>query len=586
MTAVARVKDDKATVKKDAQTVSYTGRFRLVQAVMVLALLVACGRVAFLHTEDRSFLKGEGDKRTVREEVLPAHRGIIFDRNGTPLAVSTPVISLWFDGRILKKDEPKLPDLAKALGMPEDELKTKVANSAKRGFVYLGRQFKPREAKAVLGLKVPGVYGQPEYKRFYPAGEVTSQLIGLTNIDDNGQEGIELALDEWLSGTPGEVQVIKDRKGQVIREADVLKSAEPGKEVKLSIDLRLQYLAYRELLKAVQEHKATAASLVMLDVKTGEVLAMVNQPSFNPNNRGAMNIAALRNRAITDQFEPGSVIKPFAIAAALESGRYHANSTIKLSPGRLRVGRDTVKDPRDYGTLDLAGILAKSSNVGMTKMALDIGAEPLVSMYQRVGFGQSTGVMFPGESLGVIPLRPKWRPIETATISYGYGITVTTLQLAQAYAVLANKGVSVPISIIRQDVPEVGEQVMAPEIADAVLDMMETVASRDGTARRARIKGYKVAGKTGTSKKLEAGGYSDDNYISLFAGVAPADNPRVAAVIMVDGASAGAFYGGVVAAPVFSRVVEEALRVLGVPPDSAGIKQMLADNVKNSRNEG
>ncbi len=567
------------------KTTPYQGRYRCVQFLMVLAVLLVGGRVAWLQVIDRPFLQNEGDKRTVREQVISAHRGIIFDRSGSPLAVSTSVTSIWANPRILKDEPDSWPVLARALKISPKALARRLNNASGRGFVYLKRLMEPAEAQKVLDLDIPGVDGLSEYRRFYPAREVAAQLVGLTDIDDRGQEGVELALDNWLAGTPGKMRVIKDRKGRVIREADVLQSAEPGKEIKLSIDLRLQYLAFRELQKAVREHQARTASLVMLDVKTGEVLAMVNQPSFNPNNRSEFSAARARNRAITDQFEPGSVIKPFTVAAALESGRYNSHTPVKTSPGWMRVGRDVVKDVRNFGALDVTGVITKSSNVGVTKLALDIGPEFVVSLFHRVGLGQPTGVAFPGESSGVMPLRNKWKPIEVATLSYGYGISVTALQLAQAYMILANGGEAIPVSILKRDIPVEGEQVLSPDVARNVLDMMKTVTGVKGTGRRGRIEGYTVAGKTGTVKKLGAKGYSDDNYISLFAGVVPADNPRVAMVVVIDGARSGKYYGGVVSAPVFSRVAGETMRVLGVPADNVDPHRVVVDTSRTSRNE-
>ena len=552
---------------------------------MVLAVVLVGGRVSYLQVVNRPFLQNEGDKRTVREEVISAHRGMIFDRNGSPLAVSTSVVTIWADPRILVEERSRWPELARALRISTKNLARKVENASGRGFVYLKRRMQPVDAEKVLALDVSGVNGLPEYRRFYPAGEVAAQLVGLTDIDDKGQEGVELALDDWLSGEPGAMRLIKDRRGRVIREADVLRSAEPGHEIRLSIDLRLQYLAYKELVRAVRENEARTASLVMLDVKTGEVLAMVNQPSFNPNNRSDFSAASIRNRAIVDQFEPGSVIKPFTIAAALESGRYSSHTPVNTSPGWMVVGRDTVKDVRNFGKLDVTGVITKSSNVGVSKMALDIGPEQLVSLFQRVGLGQSTGVVFPGESTGLMPTRSRWKPIETATLSYGYGLTVTSLQLAQAYMILANGGKAVPVSLMKRDIPVEGEQVIDVDVARNVLDMMKTVTSVKGTGRRARTDSYTVAGKTGTVKKLGAKGYSDDSYISLFAGVVPANKPRVAMVVVLDGTKSAKYYGGVVAAPVFSRVAGEAMRMLGVPADNADSQRMLVDTARNSRNE-
>ncbi|MCL6268976.1 penicillin-binding transpeptidase domain-containing protein [Sansalvadorimonas sp. 2012CJ34-2] len=552
---------------------------------MVLAVLLVGGRVSYLQVLNRPFLQNEGDKRTVREEVISAHRGMIFDRNGSPLAVSTSVTTLWADPRILVKERARWPELAKALGISPKALSRKIENASGRGFMYLERRMQPADAKKILDLDISGVNGLPEYRRFYPAGEVAAQLVGLTDIDDKGQEGVELALDGWLSGKPGSMRLIKDRRGKVIRETDVLRSAEPGHEIKLSIDLRIQYLAYRELVRAVRENEARTASLVMLDVKTGEVLAMVNQPSFNPNDRSNFSAASVRNRAIVDQFEPGSVIKPFTVAAALESGRYSSHTPVNTSPGWMRVGRDVVKDVRNFGKLDVTGVITKSSNVGVSKLALDIGPERLVSLFQRVGLGQSTGVVFPGESTGLMPSRSSWKPIETATLSYGYGLSVTSLQLAQAYMILANDGRAVPVSLIKRDIPVESQQVVDPQVARRVLDMMRTVTGVKGTGRRARTYSYTVAGKTGTVKKLGVKGYSDDSYISLFAGVIPANKPRVAMVVVLDGTKSTRYYGGVVAAPVFSRVAGEAMRMLGVPADDADSQHMLVDTARNSRNE-
>lgn len=568
-------------MKHKTTDVAYRGRFRLVQLAMLVVLIVICTGVGYLHIEDRQFLKNEGDKRTVRHEDISASRGIIFDRNHSPLAVSTPVTSLWINPKILIEEREYWSTLAEAIAMPLAKLSAKIEANSSKEFLYLQRQMDPDEADKILTLNIPGVFGQPEFRRYYPAGEVTAQLVGLTDVDDQGQEGIELAMEQWLAGEPGEMQVIKDRRGHFIRAADVIRSASAGKEVSLSIDIRLQYLAYRELLKAAQKHKVRAASLVMLDVKTGEILAMVNRPSFNPNNRSNLTQAALRNRAVTDQFEPGSVVKPFVLAAALESRLYQPDSVVDVSPGVIQIGKDKVRDHRDYGELTLAEILAKSSNVGMTKIAQMIGVRSLVDIYQRFGFGESTGIVFPGESVGILPIRSTWRPIEVATLSFGYGLTATPLQVAQAYATLANDGVEMPITITRRQEPVAGKRIIASEVADAVIELMKAVTGPTGTARRANIEGYEVAGKTGTTKKLEGGSYSDDSYISLFAGVAPVDDPRVAAVVMVDGASVGEFYGGLVAAPVFSRVVAEAMRILGVVPKDARSHSVTAQLTKS-----
>ncbi|MCY4472627.1 MAG: penicillin-binding protein 2 [Kistimonas sp.] len=548
----------------------WRGRYLSLQGLIVLAMLMLCGRVVTLHLFNRDFLQREGDKRTLREEKIPAYRGLVLDRHGHPLAVSTPVVSLWTDPRILARHENRWPELRQALGARWPALETRLREAivAGRHFMWIRRSMTPVAAQAILDRAVPGVHGRPEYRRYYPAGKVAAHLVGLTDIDDVGQEGMELALDDWLTGVSGVRRVLKDRRGQVIREPDLVRSAEPGREVHLALDIRLQYLAYRELERAVRQHRARAASLVMLDARTGEVLAMVNQPASNPNNRASISPLSLRNRAITDEFEPGSVVKPLVMAAALQSKRYSHDSRIRVSPGYLRVGRSLVRDHRDYGTLDLAGILQHSSNVGLSRLALDLGAESLVSFYQQLGLGQITGVIFPGEAAGSLPVRQHWAPIETATLSFGYGVTVTMLQLARAYMVLANQGQMLSVSLLRRDEPAQAYRVISADVAAHVLTMMQKVV-REGTARRARIAGYKVAGKTGTTRKLEAGKYSSKEHRALFAGVVPADRPRIVMVVMVDAPREGGYYGGLVAAPVFAQVARGTLRLLGVPPDGA-----------------
>ncbi len=567
------------------KTTPYKGRFRFVEGLIVLLITVTVWRVAELQVVDRPFLQNEGDKRSVRHETIPAHRGIIFDRNGKPIAVSTPVVSIWANPEELITAGADVSALATALDVKAKDLRKKLRANAKREFIYLKRQIEPAEAKKIMALKVPGVYSIDEYRRYYPAGSVAAQLVGLTNIDDQGQEGIELAFDDWLSGEPGKWRVLKDRRGHLVREAEVVSSASPGKELMLSIDLRLQYLANKELQKAVQSLKARAASLVMLDVKTGEILAMANQPTFNPNNRSRLNPAGVRNRAITDQIEPGSVIKPLTIAAALESGRYSPHTPIDTSPGKMRIGKDTVSDVRNYGKLDVTGVITKSSNIGVSKIALDLGPDTILSLFQKVGFGQSTGVAFPGESTGLLPYRMKWRPIETATLAYGYGLTVSPLQLAQAYMVLANGGVFQPVTLLKRDIPPEGTRVMSADVAHEVLTMMETVVAKGGTGTRAKLDGYSVAGKTGTVRKLGKEGYTDSRHIGSFVGIAPADAPRIVMVVVIDSPANGKYYGGLVAAPVFSRVAGESLRVLGVAPDESGVKT-LADVQKYSRIKG
>lgn len=545
-------------------------RFRVVVAGLLVLAAMLLARTLTLQVLDvdrgYEFLQGQGNARTIRSEVIPAHRGMISDRNGEPLAVSTPVASIWANPRELGKQKDAWPRLARALSMSVAELSRKMERYSNSQFMYLRRHLAPQDAKSILALKVPGVYLQREYRRFYPAGEVTAHLLGFTNIDDRGQEGLELAYDEWLNGEPGRKRVLKDLYGNIIREIDAGKEASPGKSLQLSIDLRLQYLAYRELKAALKRTGAKAGSVVILDSKSGEVLAMVNQPSYNPNNRSQLNPSALRNRAVIDMFEPGSTVKPMTLVAALESGRYQPDTEINTHPGYIKVGPKLLKDHRNYGVLTVAEVLKKSSQVGTTKIALSLDEQEVWRVFQRFGFGRDTGSGFPGESSGVLPNRPNWRAIERATLSFGYGMTVTNLQLAQAYSVFANHGVFLPVSMLKRQEPAEHRQVIAPKVARQVVDMLELVTQPGGTATRARVAAYRVGGKTGTSHKAVAGGYAEDRYFSLFAGVAPASDPRIVAVVTIDEPE-GDYFGGLVAAPVFSSVVADALRLMNIAPD-------------------
>ncbi|QQD19067.1 penicillin-binding protein 2 [Spongiibacter nanhainus] len=545
-------------------------RFRLVVGGLLALVLMLLWRTLTLQVLDVDrgyrFLQGQGNARTNRTEVIPAHRGMIADRNGEPLAVSTPVASIWANPQELQGAEQDLPRLAKALDIPQRELRQRLKRFADSQFMYLRRHMAPAEANAVLAEKVPGVYLQREYRRFYPAGEVTAHLLGFTDIDDRGQEGLELAYDEWLVGEPGRKRVLKDLYGNTIREIDAGKAAKPGKDLQLSIDLRLQYLAYRELKAALKRTGAKAGSVVILDAHTGEVLAMVNQPSYNPNNRSQLQPNAMRNRAVIDMFEPGSTMKPLTLAAALESGQYQVDTEINTHPGYTFVGSKKLEDHRNYGVLTVAEILKKSSQVGTTKIALSLDPHEMWELFHRFGLGRSTGSGFPGESSGVMPNRAHWREIERATFAFGYGLTVTNLQLAQAYGVFANDGVFKPVTLIKRSEQSEGRQVLSPDIAAKVVDMLELVTKPGGTGTRARVDAYRVGGKTGTSHKAQAGGYAEDRYFSIFAGLAPASDPRIVAVVTVDEPQ-GDYFGGLVAAPVFSQVVADALRLLNVAPD-------------------
>lgn len=538
---------------------------------VVLALLGLCGlglaaRAVDLQVLDHSFLARQGDLRNLRIEPLAAHRGVITDRAGRPLAVSTPVRTLWANPREVLASPEAWNRLANNPVLNTRTLSQRVNAHPEREFIYLARHLPPEQAQQVLDQKVPGIYALTEYRRYYPAAEVVSHLVGFTNIDDVGQEGVELSMERRLRGEPGRKRVVRDLHNRVIQDIEVLDEARPGEDVALSIDLRLQYIAYRELLSAVQEYNAAGGSAVVLDAHTGEVLAMVNQPSFNPNNRAGVRLSALRNRAITDVFEPASTIKPITVAAALESGLVQADARVNTHPGTLRVANKTIRDHRDYGIIDITTILTKSSNVGVAKLALEMDQQLLPGYMSEFGFGEPTGIPFPGESSGLLPIRQRWRDIETATLSYGYGVSVTALQLARAYGVLANGGVRLPVSLERLDSAPEGVRVISEHNANQLVTMLETVISEVGTARRAKVAGYRVAGKTGTAHKLTAAGYAEDRYVAVFAGLAPADNPRVVTVVVVDDPQ-GAYYGGLVAAPVFGRIMEGVLRTLNVEPD-------------------
>ncbi|MCM2312963.1 MAG: penicillin-binding protein 2 [Steroidobacteraceae bacterium] len=539
----------------------------------VLGALVLCGvslvaRAVYLQVIDQEFLEKQGDARILRTAKLSANRGMILDRNGEALAVSTPVDTVWADPRKLAQVPHEFPRLAKALDRDPQWLARRVTSSLDREFIYLVRHMRPQDAARVTALGIPGVDTLREYRRYYPAGEVTGHLLGFTNVDDVGQEGLELAFDQWLGGEPGEKRVMRDSLGRTIEDIERIRAPRPGQDLQTSIDLRVQYLAYRELKAAVQANHARSGSVVVLDVQTGEVLAMVNQPAFNPNDREQYAASRYRNRATNDFFEPGSSIKPFIVAAGLETGRYHPDTLIETGPGMMRVGIKTVKDKHNLGTIDVTTVLAKSSNVGVAKIALSLKPQDMWNALDQFGFGRVTGSGFPGESAGILTSANHWRAIGQATMSYGYGLSVTPLQLAQAYAVLASGGVRHPVSLRKLEAPPEGERVLDAAVARDLVTMMEAVVGDQGTARRARVMGYRVSGKTGTAwKASETGGYSTNKYMAVFGGVVPASNPRLAAVVVIDEPTGGAYYGGEVAAPVFSAVMSGALRLLAIPPD-------------------
>jgi len=544
-------------------------QFRRMAILSVFALVIAglFWRALDMQVINQPFFKQQGDARHLRVVPISAHRGDIYDRNGEPLAISTPVDSIWANPKEIQNDLKRVTEIAKALNINSQHLKNKLVKNSNREFVYILRQVPPQTAEKIKSLAIPGVYLQREYKRYYPAGEVTSHIIGFANVDDKGQEGLELAYDDWLSGEPGSKRVIRDRLGQVVDDVERISTAEPGKSVQLSIDRRIQYLAYQSLKSAVKEQKAIAGSVVVLDVHTGEVLAMVNQPSFNANDRSQLKPGVYRNRSVTDVFEPGSTMKPFTIAAALETGRWHPKDNVHTEPGYYKVQGSTIKDIRNYGKINLEEIILKSSNVGISKVALSLDQEQQLDMYMKLGFGVNSGSGFPGERNGNLRSM-HLSEFERATMSFGYGLSVTPLQLARAYSAIAADGVLYPISFLRRDEPVTGEQVMSEATAKKVRRMMERVVSPEGTANKASIANYRVAGKTGTMHKFISGGYAKDRYLSVFAGMAPASDPRLVMVVMINEPRNGKHFGGQVAAPVFSKVISGALRLLDIPPDN------------------
>ena len=569
-----------AKAAKAAAVADFRWRSWLVLGALALLFLMLVARVLALQVlnvdHGAEFLKRQGDMRMVRTAELPAYRGLITDRRGEPLAVSTPVISLWANPSVLGKQE-QIGALASALGIKQSELADKLERYQGRQFMYLKRHLVPDQAREVLDLKVPGVYGEREYRRFYPAGEAVGQLVGMTNVDGEGVAGLELAYDEWLRGHPGKKRYIKDLHGDAVRDIGVVDAARPGRNLQLSIDLRLQYLQHQELERAVTITGAEAGVVLTLDAYTGEILASASYPDFNPNSRSGVTMSQTRNRAMTDVFEPGSTMKPLTLVAALESGKYTTASIIDTSPGRIRVGRKVLPDPRDYGQISLSRVVEKSSQVGITKVSLDIGHEPVWNVYKRFGLGDSTATGFPGESSGLLPNRPRWRPIEQVTLAFGYGLTATPLQIARAYAVFANGGTLPDVSLLKAEgaLPP-GNRVISEAVAADVRQVLHRVTQEQGTASRAQVPGFAVGGKTGTVHKVGQGGYLDDQYVALFAGIAPIDDPRVVTVVVLDRPKGDAYGGGAAAAPVFARVTEETMRLLGVAPDVEFGEQMIA----------
>jgi cell division protein FtsI (penicillin-binding protein 3) len=542
-------------------------RARLLMLLVFGGFMVLAARALFLQGLHNDFLQQKGETRYARVVEISAHRGMVTDRSGEPLALSTPVESVWASRGDANLTPSELAKLAKLLGMHAGDLKKRLSED-NSDFVYLKRQLPPEQAAKVVQLNLRGIFLQREYRRYYPAAEVTAHVVGVSGVDDNGQEGIELAYQDWLAGKPGSRRVIKDRLGHVIEDIESIRAPQQGRDLALSIDQRIQYLAFRELKAAIAEHQAKAGSIVVLDITSGEVLALANWPSYNPNNRDTFKASRTRNRAVVDLFEPGSTLKPFTAVAALEAGLVRPGSAIDTENGRYAVGNRIIRDAHPEGILTVAQVIQKSSNVGAAKLALAMAPRKMWALFSEVGFGALPKVGFPGEASGRLRAYQSWKPIEQATMSYGHGISVSLLQLARAYSIFATDGQLKPLTLVRRDEPVAGKQVVSPANAIAVRRMLEMVTQPGGTATRARVAGYRVAGKTGTAHKLEGATYASDRYISSFVGFAPVSRPRVVIAVMIDEPGGKHYYGGEVAAPVFSNVMAGALRLLGIDPDA------------------
>ncbi|HDY8135614.1 TPA: peptidoglycan glycosyltransferase FtsI [Vibrio vulnificus] len=567
-------KKNKTTVKpkesEQGTSLLIRWRFHLVLGFVFLAFAALVVRLAFIQVIEPDNLIREGDLRSIRVKALPSARGIISDRNGEPLAVSVPVEAVWADPVTIFKEKvldnkQRWYALADVLGLQREELIERIERNENRRFIYLQRQVSPAMANYIRELKIPGVGLKSESRRYYPAGEVSAHLVGVTGIDGHGLEGVERSYDNWLTGEAGKQTIRKDRYGRVV-ENIAYEDRQEGKSLELTIDQRLQAIAYRAIKQAVADHRATSGSAVMLDVKTGAVLAMVNAPSYNPNNRSDWQSYKMRNRIITDSLEPGSTVKPFVILAALENGVATKDTVIDTGNGILQVGGSRVRDTSKVGKADLTEILKKSSNIGVTKLSMEMPVEAILGMYNSVGLGEPSGLNLVGEVTGIFPTRSRWSPIERATLSFGYGLSITPIQLAHAYATLGNEGMYEPIHIIKSNDRDMAKQVVSKQHAREVLNMLETVTQKGGSARRAAVPGYRVGAKTGTSRKATAGGYSDE-YITYTAGVAPVSDPRIALVVVVNEPQGDDYYGGSVASPVFSEIMKGALQILNVAPD-------------------
>ena len=542
-------------------------RARLLLLLLLAAFGVLIGRAVYLQGLNNDFLQQKGEARYSRVIELSATRGMITDRNREPLAISTPVESVWVSPADVEVTPEQMRRLARLLELDVAEIAKRLADT-KREFVYLKRHLPPEQVAKVVGLNIPGVFLQREYRRYYPGREYTAHLIGFTDVDDKGQEALELAFDELLAGKPGSRRVIKDRLGRIVEDVESIRTPQQGRDLTLSIDAKIQYLAYRELKSAVAANQAKAGGIVVLDVRSGEVLAMANLPSYNPNNRGNFEPKRTRNRAVTDLFEPGSTLKPFTVAAALETGMFAPDTVIQTAPGQLVIGKATIHDAHPLGALTVAQVIQKSSNVGAAKMALALPPEKLWNMFHKAGFGAPPHSGFPGEVSGRLRAYASWRPIEQATMAYGHGISLSLLQLARAYLVFASDGEIKPVTLVKRDTPGESTRVITPETALQVRKMLEMAVQPGGTAPRAQVMGYRVAGKTGTAHKVEGAGYAANKYVASFIGFAPASDPQLIVAVMIDEPGTGRYYGGTVAAPVFSNVMAGALRQLGIKPDA------------------
>ncbi len=543
-----------------------TWRRRVLLLGVLAGFAVLLGRALYLQGMHKDFLQQKGEARYSRTLTLPAHRGMITDRHGEPLAISTPVESIWASPPDVIISDEQLTRLAELLGLKPAVVRQRLADS-QREFVYLKRRLPPDEAVQVMRLGIRGIYSQREYRRYYPAAEVVAHVVGFTDIDNRGREGLELVYQDWLAGKPGSRRVLKDGLGRIVEDLEAVRLPQDGRDLVLSIDRNIQYLAHRELAAAVAEHKAKAGAIVVLNARTGEVLALANQPSYNPNNPARLG-GRMRNRAIVDIFEPGSTLKPFTAAAVLEAGLFAPETLIDTSPGFLHIGRKTIRDVQRHEMLSVAEVIQKSSNVGSVKMAMSLAPQSLWNLFNQVGFGSPANVGFPGEAAGRLRPYRTWKPIEQATMSYGHGVSLSLLQLARAYTIFAGDGVLMPVSLRKLKSPPVGQPVLSARTARAVRDMLEMATQVGGTAPKAQVAGYRMAGKTGTAHKLGPGGYLPDRYVSSFVGLGPVSDPRLVIAVMIDEPGAGQYYGGTVAAPVFSAVMAGALRLLSVPQDA------------------